>query len=107
MAKGSPFLWISTGNINGPDRVRPFSPIDILRRNAILRRKYGRRTELRTWFTDLRERAGNVLPGMADRTIRAVNRQEVFQMITIIQGVPVMIGEGTGNISVIDVLDRK
>ena len=44
---------------------------------------------------------------MADRTIRAVNRQEVFQMITIIQGVPVMIGEGTENISVIDVLDRK
>ena len=44
---------------------------------------------------------------MADRTIRAENRQEVFQMITIIQGVPVMIGEGTGNINVIDVLDRK
>jgi len=28
-------------------------------------------------------------------------------MITIIQGVPVMIGEGTETISVIDVLDRK
>ena len=43
--------------------------------------------------------------GGQDRRVK--NRQEVFQMITIIQGVPVMIGEGTGNISVIDVLDRK
>ena len=37
--------------------------------------------------------------------IRADRR--LFRMITIIQGVPVMIAEGTGNISVIDVLDRK
>jgi len=28
-------------------------------------------------------------------------------MITIIQGVPVIIGEGSDNIHVIDVLDRK
>ena len=33
--------------------------------------------------------------------------RRLFRMITIIQGVPVIIGEGSDNIHVIDVLDRK
>ena len=68
--------------------------IDNLRRSAILRRKYGRRPEL-----TIRKRTGRNSKIRADRRL--------FRMITIIQGVPVMIGEGSETIHVIDVLDRK